>query len=783
MSDSSPSGAIGLAAARVEDAPLLTGNAEFVDDLRLEGMVYASFLRSPIAHAAILGIDATAARASPGVVAVVTAAELQLPPLVAPLEIPDAFSPPRPLLAEEVVRFAGEPLAVVVAISAYAAEDAAEAVEVELAPRPALVDPYEAATAEPLHSNGSNVLFERSMSVGDVEAAFAKATKVVERSFVSPRCNATPIEPRGVVAQPDGPGIIIWSTTQVPHRLASITAELLGLARSSVRVICPDIGGGFGQKAHAYPEEIVVAWLARRLGRPVKWTEDRVENLLASSHARDQRIHIRAAVDSTGRLMALDADVTCDTGAYGVFPHGHVLEAMGTPSMIPGPYRLDAYRFSTRSVATTKCPEGAYRGVGLPVAAFIHERLLDILAGEVDIDRAAIRRLNFVRSEDMPYTSITHHRYDSGDYQRAFDAAVEAIGYDGFRAEQTAARRCGRHIGVGLSSYVEYSGLNSATFSGRGMAGIVGFDGAHIALDTSGGATLWTTLPAIGQGTDTTFAQILADQLGLRIEDVRVARVDTGVGGLDGTGTFGSRSAVSGGGAVVAAAAELRRRLLEDASVALEAAAADIEIVGGLIRVAGSARPVVSVGELVSAGATERYRLSEHFDPPRVTYPYATHACRVEVDTVTGRIHIDRYVIVEDCGRIINPLIVEGQTHGATAQGLGGALLEALTYGEDGQLQTASLMDYLLPTSLDVPDLEVTHLEIPAPESTLGVKGVGEGGTIAPAGAIANAVSDALGVELNELPLTPERVRDAALRGPLAIRSVTASGRRLDRWR
>jgi carbon-monoxide dehydrogenase large subunit len=752
----------------VEDFSLLTGKAEFVDDLRRDRMAYACFVRSPIAHGAILGIDAAGALALPGTIAVVGAAELNLPPLVAPLEIADAFSPPRPLLAGEVVRFVGEPVAVVVATSVYAAEDAAEAVEVAYAPRPALVDPVAAATAEPLHANGSNVLFERSVSVGDVDAAFAEAATVVERSFVSPRYSATPIEPRGVVAEPDGDGVTIWSSTQSPHRVASIAAELLRLPPGSVRVICPDIGGGFGQKAHAYPEEIVVAWLARRLGRPVKWTEDRVENLLASSHARDQHVRVRAAVDATGRLTALDADVTCDTGAYGVFPHGHVLEAMGTPSMIPGPYRVAAYRFSTRSVATTKCPEGAYRGVGLPVAAFVHERVMDILAGAVDVDRADIRRVNLVRSEDMPYTSITHHRYDSGDYRRALDAAAEAIGWDGFRAEQLEARREGRHIGVGLSCYVEYSGLNSAAFSGRGMAGIAGFDGAHVALDDSGGATIWTTLPAIGQGSDTTFGQVVADQLGLRTRDVRIARSDTGVGGLQGTGTFASRSAISGGGALVAAAGELRRRLLEDASDALEADPADLEIVDGLVRVVGTTRPALSVGELVRASAADRYRLSTHFDPPRVAYPYGTHACRVDVDTATGRIRIDRYVIVEDCGRIINPLIVEGQTHGAAAQGIGGALVESLVYGEDGQLLTASLMDYLLPTALDVPELYVTHLEIPAPESPLGVKGVGEGGTLSPSGAIANAVVDALGVELNELPLTPERVRDAALRTPWA---------------
>jgi aerobic carbon-monoxide dehydrogenase large subunit len=743
---------------RVEDRPLLTGRAAFVDDLELPDMGHARFLRSPAPHAEILGLDLEPARRRRGVRAAFAASDLALAPLHATITNPDARTPARPLLAESVVRFVGEPVAVVVADSPYGAEDAVAAIELNLRALPVAADPAAEAI---VHDGATNVLFESSGEVGDVERAFADAAVVIERRFRNPRYCATPIEPRGVVAAPDGQGVRIWSSSQIPHTLARITAELLELPPEHVHVTIPDVGGAFGQKAHAYPEEIVLAWLALRLGRPLKWVEDRAENLMAASHARDQVVDARLAADASGRLLALDVDVTCDMGAYPVYPHGHILEALGTPAMIPGPYRLRRYRMRSRSVATNKCPEGAYRGVGLPVSALVHERLMDVLANELGIDRAEVRRRNLIRADELPYTTVTHQRYDSGNYTLALDRALESIGYERFPAEQARARAGGRALGLGIASYVEYSGMGSAVFHGRGMVGIAGIDRAWLALEEDGTVTVTTTLPSIGQGLATTFAQLTADSLGLAPEAVRVRQPDTATGPGDGTGTFASRTAVSGGGAIGAGAEELTRRLLEDASNRLEVAVGDLELRSGYVGVKGSPGHQLSFAQLAAADP-ERYRVDGVFDPATTAYPYATHACVVEVDPATGAVQLLRYVVAEDCGRIINPLVVEGQAHGAVAQGIGGALYESVVYDEEGQLVTGSLIDYLVPGATELVSLELAHLEIPAPGSPNGAKGVGEGGTLAPGPAIANAVSDALGVEFNELPLTPERVRQAA---------------------
>jgi len=754
---------IGRRMLRVEDRPLLTGEAEFVDDLELDGMLHARFHRSPVAHARLVAVDLDAARAMPGVVAAYAAADHSLPPLHPPIENDDAWSPPRPLLAEERVRFVGAPIAVIVADSPYAAEDAADTVEATLDPLEAVVDPLLAPDAPPLHDHHTNVLFDTTLDVGEVDTAFAGAAVVVERTFRSPRYSATPMEMRAAVAAPDGEGgVCMWASTQIPHRLALLLAELLELPLERVRVAAMDVGGGFGQKAHAYPEEILTAWLAVELGRPVKWVEDRSENLQASSHARDQVVVVRAAADADGRLRALDADVICDVGAYGVFPHGHILEALGTPSMIPGPYRLEHYRARARAVCTNKGPEGAYRGVGLPVSTFVHERLMDVLAAELGLDPAEIRRRNYIRAEDLPHPTVTHHRYDSGDYTLALERALEASGeLDGLRRDAEARGRC---FGVGIGSYVEYTGMGSVVFHGRGMVGIPGHHPAWMRLAEDGCVTVWTTLPAIGQGVATTFAQLAAHGLGVPVEDVRVERSDTAAGPGGGTGTFASRSAVSGGGAVKAAAGDLRGRLLDAAAEHLEAARDDLELIDGTVSVRGSPSRGVSVRDLAAAadGDLEPFAVTAEFDPQRTVYPYATHVCALEVDPDTGDVDLLRYVVAEDCGTVINPQIVEGQAHGAIAQGIGGALYEALVYDDRGQLLTASLMDYLVPTAMELPSVEIDHLEIPSPDSVNGAKGVGEGGTLGPTAAIANAISDALGVECNALPLTPERVREAA---------------------
>ncbi|MFL5818795.1 MAG: xanthine dehydrogenase family protein molybdopterin-binding subunit [Conexibacter sp.] len=758
--------AVGRALPRREDRPLLTGSGRFIGDMALPGMVHAAFLRSPMAHARITAVDVGQAAAAPGVHAAVAAAQLPLAPLHTPIANPDAWSPPRPLLADDRVRFVGEPVAVVVADDAYLAEDAAELVEVDYEGLPVVGDPV--AACEPdaprLHDAHPNAIYDHRFEHGEPDAAFARAAIVVEREFRNPRLSATPMEGRGVLAAPEGDGVVVWSSSQGPHRLATLLAELLELDQAQVRVVCPDIGGGFGQKAHVYPEEVVVAWLALKLQRPVRWLEDRVENLLASSHARDQRVRVRVGADAEGRLLAIEADVVCDQGAYGMFPHGHLLEALGTPAMIPGPYRLEHYRFRSRAVATNKAPEGAYRGVGLPVSAFVHERVMDILAGELGIDRAEIRRRNLLTRDELPRVTPTSQRYDSGDYPAALERALELADYSGHLERRDAARAEGRLSGLGISCYVEYTGVNSNVFQGRGMVGIAGYDGAHVALEESGTVRVWTTLPAIGQGNETTFAQVVADAVGTDVERVAIALPDTSVGGLHGTGTFASRSAISGSGAIIEAGGELRRRLLEDAAERLDTSPGELELRGDEVGVVGSPERAIALRDLLADAPPERYRVSATFDPPALAYPYATHVVEVEVDPDVGSVEIVRYVIVEDCGTVINPLVVEGQIHGATAQGIGGALLEELVYGEDGQLITASLMDYLVPTASEMPAFEVDHLAIPAPDNPTGVKGVGEGGTLAPPGALANAVGDAVGHEMNELPLRPETVRAAAQR-------------------
>jgi carbon-monoxide dehydrogenase large subunit len=760
--------AVGRPLLRREDRPLLTGGAQFVDDLSPPGTLDAVFLRSPVAHARIVGVNLDSARAAHAVAGAFAAADAGLPPLVSPCETPNSFSPPRPILAEGVVRFVGEPIAVVVADSRYAAEDALDELWPDLDPLEAVIDPRRALEddAPRLHDHPSNVYVESRVEAGDVDEAFTNAALVVEREFRHPRSAAVPIEPRGLVAEPDGDGVRIWASTQGPHKLRLAVAETLGLALERVRVVCSDVGGGFGQKAHVYPEELVVAWLAVQLGRPVKWIEDRSENLLASSHARDQRLRVRAAADAAGRLLALDVEQLVDQGAYGTYPHGPTLEAHTTPGLLPGPYRLAAYRAHARAVATNKCPQGAYRGVGFAVSAWVHERVMDVLAAQLGLDRAEVRRRNLLRSDELPYTSVTNQRYDSGDYHRALELALDGIGYERLAEERRRARAAGRLVGIGFSCYVEPTGLNSRVFERRGMVGIEGYDGAHVALDREGRATVWTTTPAIGQGSDTTFAQVVADRLGLEPDQVRVARSDTAVGGLRGTGTFASRSAVSAGGAVVEAGEELRRRLVDDAGERLETSVADLRLSRGAVHVAGSPSTAVTLAELAGDAPEGRYAVSAQFDPPAVAYSYATHACEVEVDAETGGVSIRRYVVAEDCGRVINPVIVEGQTHGATAQGIACALYEEIAYDAEGQLQTGSLMDYLVPTAGEVPSLEIRHLETPAPHTAGGVKGMAEGGTIGAPGAVANAVADALGVELNELPLTPEVVRAAAAQTP-----------------
>jgi carbon-monoxide dehydrogenase large subunit len=748
---------IGRRVRRREDRELLTGAAGFLDDRISAEVLQIAFARSGHAHARLTGVDCAVAARMPGVVLAFSAQDLDVPALVADLARPGARRIERPILATDRARFTGEPIAAVVAANRYLAEDAAEQVAVQAEPL-AAVTTIEAAM-EPgspaLHPGDGNVIFDENYESGDVDGAFEVAAAVIERTFRTPRYSAAPIEPRGVLAIPEPDRLVVWSSTQIPHILEEALRGLLGIERVSVR--CPDIGGGFGQKAHVFPEEVATAWAALHLDRPEGWAEDRVENLVSATHAREQLVRAKAAADARGRLLAIEAEVYCDVGAYAIYPWGQVLEALGTPTILPGPYELEAYRYRTHSVSTNKAPQGAYRGVGLPVAAFVLERLMDLIAAELGLDRAEIRRRNYIPPERFPYRTVTGLRYDSGRYRSALDLALERIGYTDFSEERRRAHSAGRRIGIGFASYVEWTGTNSETYRQRGMRNVRGYDAGRVALNSDGRFSVWTSCPALGQGVATTFAQLVADRLGVPLELVRTELLDTEQAPR-GSGSFASRSAISAGGALIAVATQLRERLVELAADALEARPDDIVLDGGRAAVRGSPGAAMSFSELAALAQPGQLDLAEHYDPEETAYPYATHACVVEADVSTGAVEILRYVVVEDCGPEINPLVVEGQVHGATAQGIGGAIWEALRFGEDGQPLTASFMDYLLPGACELPALEVEHLETPAPGLRGGFKGVGEGGTLAPGPALANAVADALGVEVNELPITPERL-------------------------
>jgi aerobic carbon-monoxide dehydrogenase large subunit len=761
-------GAVGSRVARVEDGPLLRGEALFCDDIELPDLLEVALHRSLHAHARLRSVDLAAAQAIEGVEAVLTCSDVDVPDLMAPLSPPgqEIYSTPRPLLARDVVRYVGEPIAVALAASRYTAEDAAEAVFVEYEELPVLttVEAAIAPNAPLLHPIGSNVLFEHSFDSGGVDLAIERARHIVERTFRIPRLAPAPLETRGIVADPRDGTLEIWYSTQTPYVLQRVLAELLQLDAARIRVVCPYVGGGFGQKSHVYPEDVLVPWLALRLGRPIRWTEDRMENLTASCHARGQVVKIRAAIDEEGHVEALEADVTVDVGAYGIHPHGQLLEALGTPIMITGPYRISELRFHSRAVATNKCPGGGYRGVGLASAVFVHERLMDIVAEVVGLDPAEIRQRNLIRGEELPRANPVGLVYDSGDYHQALETALHRIGADELGVLREKAADRGKLLGLGLCSYVEYTGMGSNVFQGRGMVMIAGHEEARISIEPDGRALVRTSVPSTGQGTTTALAQIAADALGLDVADVVVAPVATD-SGAEGSGAFGSRGTVVGGSAVLASAATLRQRLLEIGSQVLEVSPDDLELVNGAVQARGAPSHRVTYAALVDRAPAGYLDARGRHDPEATTFSYGTHACLVEVDASLGDVRVERYVIVEDCGRVVNPTIVEGQAHGSTLQGIGAALLERVVFDEDGQPLTASFVDYLLPEATDAPRFEVVHLEHPPPHSLGGFKGAGEAGTVAGPAAVANAAANALGAEVNELPITPERVV-ALARGP-----------------
>jgi len=746
-------GLIGQSIRRLEDPRLLRGEGRFADDL--ETQLYVGLVRSPMASGFLSGVDTSSARTLPDVLEIFTASDLarSCSPLGVHITTPGAICPPRPILAADRVRFAGEMIAAVVVGSRYVVADAVELVQPDIDPLPAVVTFADAlAEGAPLVHDEvpGNVYFLGRRTYGDPPAAFEHADLVVEAEVTHPRVAAAPIEPRGVVAAPEDGGVAVWTSTQVPHLVADAIAECLQIERRSVRVVATDVGGGFGVKAQVYPEEILLAWIARRMNARVKWIETRSEHMLSASHARDQRVHFSAAVRKDGRVLAIKATIHSSIGAYGVRPFGPLLDPLGTASLIPGPYDVRDYEYATYAVATNKSPEGPYRGVGMVTAVLVHERLMDLVAGRLALDPADVRRLNFVKAEQMPYTTVTKHPYESGDYA----SALNRVGYEALRTERASARAEGRLVGLGLSSYVEYTGAGSSTFERRGMLDIPGSDTARAWLAEDGRVHLQTSCPAVGQGSHTTLAQVAAANLGVDAESIVVEQTNTGrVGG--GTGSFMSRGSVTGATTAFRAAGLLREAILEAASDRLGQPIHRLSIDAGSVIVEG-APARLALSQLAADNAD--LDVSVAYDPVQASHPYATHACLVELDRETGAVQVLRYVVAEDCGVLINPLIVEGQVTGGVAQAAGAALLEEVVYGPDGEPRTATFLDYMIPSISEAVPISIEHLVTPSTVHELGTKGAGEGGTIGGTAAIANAVADALSISDLVLPLTPDRI-------------------------
>lgn len=756
---------LGARLPRIEDPPLLTGRARFVGDVRRPGQVEAYVLRSPHAHARLKRIDAERARRLPGVLAIFTWADL------APLDrpIPMRLSPLTSLerflqfpLARDKVRYVGEPVALVVAETRYLAEDAAELVEVEYEPLEAVTDARAALDPQAplLHeAAGTNLAAEFTQQVGDAGAALATADLVVTLELSIGRHAAVPLETRGLVAEYDsGSGrLTVWGPTKVPHFNRAVLARLLELPEEQIHFIETAVGGGFGARGEFYPEDFLIPWAARRLGRPVAWQEDRCENLLACNHSRQQHHQAQLGVRSDGAIVALVDQLVNDQGAY-VRTHGATVPAL-TSAMLPGPYRVTNYRCHVLCALTNKTPTGTYRGPGRFEAAFVRERLLDEAARRLGMDPAEIRRRNFIPPEAFPYPVGTHTLgqevvYDSGRYRDLFEQALVRFDYSGWRERQRAARQAGRYLGIGLACFVEKSGLGP-------------WEWAQVRLAPHGEVEVRSGLAQVGQGAATAMAQITADRLGIALDAVRVVTGDTDLVPR-GHGAFASRGTVMGGSAVFLAAERLRERLLQLAAEALEVAPADVELHAGAASVRGLPERRVTLGELAArAGGAGGLIAEATFDAPHMVYPYGVHLAAVEVDPATGAVELQRYLVAYDVGRAVNPTMIEGQLIGGVAQGIGGALFEEFAYGPDGQLLAGSFMDYLLPTAREVPRVDILLREdAPSPLNPLGLKGAGEGGVVGGGAVLASAIEDALapfGVRFTELPITPERIR-AALR-------------------
>ncbi|MBD8868416.1 xanthine dehydrogenase family protein molybdopterin-binding subunit [Nocardioides donggukensis] len=773
---------IGRDRRRKEDQRLITGRTRWTDNLALPGMLHMAMVRSPFAHAKITNIDTADAKAATNVVTVITGADVAEEqgslPNAWPIT-PDQVTPPHPPVAVDRVTFAGEIVAVVVARTQAEARDAAELVDVDYEELPAALDLKEAAAdtvlAHPdLGTNKSALwVFDSAQAGtgGDVDEAIEKARGdgiVVEREFRQQRLIPAFMEPRSVVVDPTGEQITMWSATQIPHILRFLLAAVLGVSESKIRVIAPDVGGGFGGKLQTTPEEFIAMVLARRLGRPVKYTETRSESLMAGHHGRDQWQKITLSAEKDGSVTGLKVELLADLGSY-VSLIGGGVPVLGA-FMYNSIYKFPAYQFNCQTVLTNKTWTDAYRGAGRPEATFAIERIMDELAVEVGVDPLEIREKNWITHEEFPFTTVAGLEYDSGNYEAATEKAKEKFGYDELRAEQQRRRESGDPIqlGIGVSTFTEMCGLAPSRVLGSLDYGAGGWEHASVRMLPTGKVEVLTGASAHGQGHETAFSQIIADRLGVPFEDVEVLHGDTQIAhkGLD---TYGSRSLVVGGEALVKAADKVIEKAKPIAAHLLEASVDDLEFSSGRFSVRGTDQGL-GIGEVALAtfaahnypeGVEPSLDSDATYDPVNFNYPHGTHLCAMEVDTETGQVKMRKYTCVDDIGNVINPLIVAGQVHGGLAQGIAQALWEEAVHDDAGTLVSASFVDYLVPTAADTINFDIGHRSTPSLTNTLGTKGVGEAGTIASTPAVVNAVVDAVrsfGVNDIQMPCTPERV-------------------------
>lgn len=777
MDKKAPDAYIGQSVLRREDEYLLRGEGQYLDDIpEPQRTLHLAFVLSPHAAARIRHIDASEALKAPGVLEVLTGEDLAglIEPLHAEIVMPTYQHTDRPVLAREQVRFVGEQVAVVVAEDRYAAQDGAELVQVdyELLPATASIEDAIRPDAPRVHAHiEGNLMFTGAYATAEFEQKHAEGELRLKERFRHGRVSATPMEPRGCLAVLDrADGVILYTSTQIPHIVRSVVAKHLRMSESNLRVVVPEVGGGFGMKAQVFPEELIAPALALRYRRPVKWVQDRREELLSNTHARDHLYEVEVAFQPDGIVTSMDVTMYADAGAYSSAPFGGTMEATGGARMVLGAYRIRNYRYKTHAVVTNTCPAGVYRGVAQPSCFMVVEGLMDRIGRQLGIDPMEVRLRNSIRDEDMPWVNALGVRYDTGSYVKCLQMARENSGYDAFRARQPANRMLeGKLRGIGICNMVEVTGTGSAGWRVRGLRSVSGVDSATLRVEPSGQITVYVSHASSGQGHLTTLAQVAAEELGAAMDSVRVVEGDTGATPF-GSATFASRSAITGGGAIVRAAEKLTAKMRRLAAHALEVPAENIVLRESRAEVIGEAARFVSFqhlaeaaysvgGKVVPPGEEFGLEATDYYDPPMVSMANAVHVVQVAVDPEDGRVAIEDYCVVHDCGRVINPMIVDGQIHGGIAQGIGEVLMEEIVYDENGQVLCASLLDYLLPSAMDVPArLTMSHVSTPSIDSVGGFKGVGEGGLIGAVPALLGAVADALaglGVNINRTPLRP----------------------------